>query len=91
MSTISYKKPPHPVDRHVGQRLRSRRIYLGLSQQALGAQVGVSFQQLQKYERASNRIGTSRLWQFAQVLQVSVEYFYHGYMQGAEETTDIPP
>lgn len=67
---------PNPVDVHVGSRLRLRRTTLGLSQEALGAALGLTFQQIQKYERGTNRIGASRLFDLARALEVSVEYFY---------------
>lgn len=67
---------PRPVDVHVGQRLRQRRTLLGLSQEKLGEAVGLTFQQIQKYERGANRIGASRLFQLGQVLDVAVSYFF---------------
>ena len=66
----------HPVDVHVGRRLRSRRTMLGMSQENLGDAVGVTFQQIQKYEKGLNRIGSSRLFEFSRVLNVSVSYFF---------------
>src|SRR6476661_2417333 len=66
----------HPVDVHVGARMRQRRTLLGMSQEKLGAAVGLTFQQIQKYERGSNRIGSSRLYEFAKVLDVRVSYFF---------------
>ena len=69
----------NPVDVHVGQRLRLRRTLLGMSQEKLGDAVGLTFQQIQKYERGTNRVGASRLWEFTQALQVSVDYFFDGY------------
>ncbi len=68
--------PFHPVDKHAGYRLRQRRTLLGMSQEKLGAAVGLTFQQIQKYERGSNRIGASRLYEFAAVLDVPVSYFF---------------
>ena len=62
----------HPVDVHVGARMRQRRTLLGMSQEKLGTAVGLTFQQIQKYERGSNRIGSSRLYEFAKVLDVPV-------------------
>ncbi len=67
---------PNPVDVHVGQRLRLRRTLLGLTQEKLGEALGVTFQQVQKYERGSNRIGSSRLFDLSRILDVSVGYFY---------------
>jgi transcriptional regulator with XRE-family HTH domain len=66
----------HPVDIHVGQRMRQRRTLLGMSRIAVGTAVGLTFQQIQKYERGSNRIGSSRLFEFAKVLDVPVSYFF---------------
>ena len=79
MFPSAHRKPPHPVDIYVGKRLRLRRKTLGLSQADLGKQVGITFQQIQKYERGTNRMGASRLWEFAQALQVPVDYFFDGY------------
>jgi transcriptional regulator with XRE-family HTH domain len=67
---------PNPIDVHVGARLRLRRTLLGLSQEKLGEAVGITFQQLQKYERGSNRISASRLYNLSQVLGVPVAYFF---------------
>jgi transcriptional regulator with XRE-family HTH domain len=67
---------PNPVDAHVGQRVRLRRLSLGMSQEKLGVALGITFQQVQKYERGANRIGASRLWDLSLVLQCSVAYFY---------------
>ena len=66
----------HPVDAHVGVRMRQRRTLLGMSQSKVGEAVGLTFQQIQKYERGSNRIGSSRLYEFAKVLDVPVSYFF---------------
>ncbi len=66
----------HPVDVHVGARMRQRRTLLGMSQEKLGTAVGLTFQQIQKYERGSNRIGSSRLFEFAKVLDLPVSYFF---------------
>jgi len=68
----------HPVDTHVGSRLRQRRALLGMSQTDLGNAVGLTFQQVQKYERGFNRISSSRLFEFAKVLDVPVEHFFDG-------------
>lgn len=71
--------PVHPIDVHVGGRLKLRRKILGLSQDALASQIGVTFQQVQKYERGINRIGAGRLHDLAEILRVTVSYFYDGY------------
>lgn len=80
--TISRRgEGPNPIDIHVGARLRLRRTLLGLSQEKLGEAVGITFQQLQKYERGANRISASRLFNLAQVLNVPVTFFFD----------DLPP
>ncbi|WP_246158944.1 helix-turn-helix domain-containing protein [Reyranella soli] len=66
----------HPVDLHVGTRIRQRRTLLAMTQSKLGDAVGLTFQQIQKYERGSNRIGSSRLYEFAKLLDVPVSYFF---------------
>ena len=66
----------HPVDRYVGARTRQRRTLLGMSQGTLGTAVGLTFQQIQKYETGANRIGSSRLYEFAKVLDVPMSYFF---------------
>ena len=68
----------HPVDTHVGTRLRQRRALLGMSQTDLGKAVGLTFQQVQKYERGFNRISSSRLFEFSKVLDVPVAHFFDG-------------
>jgi transcriptional regulator with XRE-family HTH domain len=72
---------PHPVDVHVGARVRLRRTLLGMNQTKLGDALGLTFQQVQKYEKGTNRISSSRLFKLSQVLDVSIEYFFE----------DIPP
>ena len=69
-------KAPHPIDVHVGSRLKLRRLMLGMSQEQLGAKLGLTFQQVQKYERGTNRIGASRLWHLCQLLDVRPTFFY---------------
>ena len=66
----------HPIDVHVGARLRQRRILLGMSQTALGSAAGITFQQVQKYEGGGNRISSSRLFEFAKILNVPVSHFF---------------
>src|SRR5215510_8830833 len=70
------KKAPNPVDKHVGSRVRMRRMMLGMSQEKLGDALGLTFQQVQKYEKGTNRIGASRLQQIAHILQVPVAFFF---------------
>lgn len=69
-------RKPNPVDIHVGGRIRLRRMMSGLSQERLGEQMGLTFQQIQKYEKGANRVGASRLFQLAKVLEVPVSYFF---------------
>jgi transcriptional regulator with XRE-family HTH domain len=75
--TIAAKKPK-PTDKHVGSRVRMRRLMLAMSQEKLGAALGLTFQQVQKYESGANRIGASRLQQMSHVLQVPVAFFFEG-------------
>jgi transcriptional regulator with XRE-family HTH domain len=72
------KKAPNPVDKHVGRRVRMRRKMLAMSQEKLGAALGLTFQQVQKYENGTNRMGASRLQQMSDILQVPVEFFFEG-------------
>ena len=72
------KKAPNPTDKHVGARVRMRRMMLGMSQEKLGDALGLTFQQVQKYEKGANRIGASRLQQIAHILQVPVSFFFEG-------------
>ncbi len=68
----------HPVDVHVGQRVRQQRWIIGMTQQQLAARVGIKFQQIQKYETGMNRISASRLWDIADALSVPVHHFFEG-------------
>jgi transcriptional regulator with XRE-family HTH domain len=72
------KKAPNPIDKHVGSRVRMRRMMLGMSQEKLGDALDLTFQQVQKYEKGTNRIGASRLQHIAHILQVSVSFFFEG-------------
>lgn len=67
---------PNPVDVHVGRRLRFRRMMIGMSQERLGTELGLTFQQIQKYEKGTNRVGASRLYDIARVLGVDVQFFF---------------
>jgi transcriptional regulator with XRE-family HTH domain len=69
-------KKPNPVDAHVGSRVRLRRMLLGMSQERLGESMGLTFQQVQKYEKGVNRIGASRLFQISRILDVPVQFFF---------------
>lgn len=77
------------IDIHVGQRLRFKRIMLGMSQDQLGQAVGVTFQQVQKYEKGQNRIGSSRLYEFAKILRVPVSYFFEDIDEAADKNMNI--
>ena len=70
------KKQPNPIDIHVGGRIRLRRTMLGMSQEKLGEQLGITFQQVQKYEKGTNRVGASRLQNIAAILGVPVAFFF---------------
>src|SRR5258705_9657992 len=72
------KKAPNPIDKHVGSRVRMRRMMLAMSQEKLGDALGLTFQQVQKYEKGTNRIGASRLQQISHILQVPVAFFFEG-------------
>jgi transcriptional regulator with XRE-family HTH domain len=89
------KKAPNPIDKHVGSRVRMRRMMLNMSQEKLGDALGLTFQQVQKYEKGTNRIGASRLQQISNILQVPVEFFFEGAQNIAggprpEGATDAP-
>lgn len=81
---------PHPVDSYVGKRLNQARVAAGFSQEALANAVGITFQQVQKYQKGSNRMGASRLYEFSRVLKVPVSYFFEGY-EGYAETPPLRP
>lgn len=78
------KKSPNPTDRHVGARVRMRRMMLSMSQEKLGDALELTFQQVQKYEKGTNRIGASRLQQLSNILQVPVAFFFEGAPQTFE-------
>jgi transcriptional regulator with XRE-family HTH domain len=71
-------KAPNPVDKYVGSRVRMRRIMLGMSQEKLGEALGLTFQQIQKYEKGTNRVGASRIQQISEILQVPVSFLFEG-------------
>ena len=75
-------RSPNPVDVHVGTRLRLRRQVMKMSQEKLGDSLGITFQQIQKYERGANRVGASRLWKISQVMDVPVSFFFEGLGDG---------
>ncbi len=91
---MANKKQPNPIDIHVGSRVRLRRMMLGMSQEKLGEQLGITFQQIQKYEKGTNRIGASRLQHIARVLSVPISFFFEdapatpgGGATGVEESS----
>lgn len=76
---------PDPVDVYVGSRIRLRRTILGLSQEKLGDQLGITFQQVQKYENGANRVGSSRLYRISKILNVPIGFFFEGF-----QAADMP-
>jgi transcriptional regulator with XRE-family HTH domain len=80
----------HPVDLFVGTKLREKRIILGLSQDAVGKLIGVSFQQIQKYERGVNRVGSSRLYEFSKIFNTPISYFFDGFEFEANDNYPHP-
>src|SRR6201995_3887173 len=79
------KKQASPIDVQVGNRVRLRRMLIGMSQEKLGEMLGLTFQQVQKYEKGVNRIGAGRLFQVAHILNVPIDYFYEGVVNGSSE------
>ena len=77
------KKSPHPIDVHVGARVRLRRMLMGMSQDKLGDALGLTFQQIQKYEKGVNRISASKLFDISRFFKVDVGYFFDGLAEGA--------
>ena len=84
------QRTPDSVDRHVGSRVRRRRLIVGMSQEKLGEALGLTFQQVQKYEKGANRIGSGRLQQIALTLQVPISYFYDGQGEDGSSRSPIP-
>ena len=78
---------PHPVDRHVGLHIHMRRKALGISQERLAEALGLTFQQVQKYERGANRVSASKLWEIARALKTNVAYFYEGLEEETESVS----
>jgi len=83
------KKAPNPIDKHVGSRVRMRRMMLSMSQEKLGDALGLTFQQVQKYEKGTNRIGASRLQQISLILQVPVAFFFEGAPTLSQQPSDL--
>ncbi len=88
VSIVSGPKKPHPVDKVVGENIRRLRLQCGMSQEQLGAQSGVTFQQIQKYEKGSNRVSASRLDEFAQLFNVDHNAFFTGAANARNATPD---
>ncbi len=86
MNAGRHPKRPDPIDAHVGSRIRKRRTLLGISQGKLGEFLGITFQQVQKYETGTNRIGAGRLYRISQILEVPVSFFYEGYEEDGKTT-----
>lgn len=87
---MASKKSPNPIDVHVGSRVRLRRMMLGMSQEKLGEHLGITFQQIQKYEKGTNRIGASRLQAIARVLSVPVAFFFEDAPGSGGEIESAP-
>ena len=81
------QKAPNPIDKHVGSRVRMRRMMLSMSQEKLGDALGLTFQQVQKYERGSNKISADKLWRVAQHYHVELEYFFQDIEPGLMQST----
>ena len=90
MDELNVDRGPNPVDRHVGLRIRMRRKELGVSQEKLADSIGLTFQQVQKYERAANRVSASKLWEMARAMNTSIAYFYEGLGDPSEPGTNLP-
>ena len=85
------KKTPNPIDKHVGSRVRMRRMMLSMSQEKLGDALGLTFQQVQKYEKGVNRIGAGRLFEIARILGVPIDFFYDGVGAPGEGAIETAP
>ena len=81
---------PDPIDIHVGQQMRRRRVQLGMSQESLGKAIGLTFQQVQKYERGANRVSASRLWRMADALGVPIAYFFEDLPATEQPMPELP-
>lgn len=78
MASMHAARASNPIDYHVGQRIKARRKLIKMTQQDLGEMLGITFQQIQKYERGSNRVSAGRLWNLSEILNVPIQYFYDG-------------
>ena len=84
-------KKANPIDAQVGNRVRIRRMLIGMSQEKLGDLLGLTFQQVQKYEKGVNRIGAGRLFEIARILGVPIDFFYDGIGEPAKSSEETPP
>ena len=78
-------KAPHPIDIHVGQRLKQQRKLQGISQENLAKQLGITFQQIQKYENGTNRISASKLYELSQILKTPIQFFFENYEKSTQQ------
>lgn len=83
----------HPTDIHIGRKIRERRVSVGMSQSALADRLGITFQQVQKYESGANRVGGSRLWDISKALEVPVSHFFEGLQSASGKAvgSEEPP
>ena len=88
---VDSDRAPNPIDRHVGLRIRMRRKELGISQERLAESIGLTFQQVQKYERAANRVSASKLWEMSRALNTTIAYFYEGLSDTPEPVGSNQP
>ena len=88
-SRVVSEDGPDPVDVHVGKRIRERRVTLGMSQEKLGEYLGLTFQQIQKYERGANRISASKLWALSHLFEVPIEWFFDGLGEAGKGQKDV--
>lgn len=91
ITDVANPRKSNPIDVHVGSRVRLRRMLLGMSQEKLGESLGLTFQQVQKYEKGANRIGASRLFELARILGVNVQYFFEDVSDHGEAATAGAP
>ena len=91
MKQATVRKAPNPIDKHVGSRVRMRRMILGMSQSKLADGLGLTFQQVQKYEKGTNRMGASRLQQISHILKIPVPFFFEGAPQGQSKGNGEAP
>ena len=91
MKQPTVRKAPNPIDKHVGSRVRMRRMILGMSQSKLADGLGLTFQQVQKYEKGTNRMGASRLQQISHILKIPVPFFFEGAPQGQSKGNGEAP